>query len=135
MSSVQSDVKCEQCGFPEACYVFESPSSEWTVDCTRCGYYESWKHKSLFSNGHLEKGVNEIRYSAGAYCAKKTDDGVAEFCSLGEAEVEKIAAEIRDGIAAGRLSAQSYVTKFNFETREVTALVGQVPTRGLHTGE
>jgi hypothetical protein len=35
---------------------------------------------------------------------------------------------MRDDIAWGRLSAKRYVTRYDFETREVTALVGQVPT-------
>jgi hypothetical protein len=34
---------------------------------------------------------------------------------------------VRDCIASGKLSPESYVTKYNFETREVTSLVGQVP--------
>jgi hypothetical protein len=46
---------------------------------------------------------------------------------MSETEVEEIAAKMRDDIASGKLSAKSYVTKYNFETHEVTALVGQVP--------
>jgi predicted nucleic-acid-binding Zn-ribbon protein len=76
MSTVQSEVKCKQCGFPGAWEVFDCRSNEYTVDCFRCGYRESWKHESYFSNGHLEKGVQEVIYSAGAYCAMKTDNGI-----------------------------------------------------------
>jgi hypothetical protein len=124
---MQREVKCEQCGFPEACHVKDFGSREWTVDCFRCGYHESFKVESRFSNGRIEKGVTVALYSAGAYCVKETDNGIERHVSLAEADVEKVAAKMRDDIAAGRLSAKSYVTKFNFETREVTALVGQVP--------
>lgn len=126
MSTVQYEVKCKQCGFPEAWEEFDCRSNEWSVDCFRCGYHESFKVESRFSNGHFERGVNEILYSAGAYCAKKTDSG-EEHGSLSETDLENVAARIHDDIAGGRLSPESYVTKFNFETREVTALVGQVP--------
>lgn len=128
MSTVQSAVKCKQCGFPEAWEVFDCRSNEWSVDRFRCGYRASWRHESYFSNGHLERGVHTVHYSAGAYCVKKTDNGIEEHGSLSEADVEEIAVKMRDDIAAGRLSEKSYVTKFNFETGEVTPLVGHVPT-------
>ena len=47
---------------------------------------------------------------------------------MSETELEEIAAKMRDDIASGRLSSESYVTQYNFQTREVTALVGRVPT-------
>jgi len=120
MSSMQSAVRCKQCGFPEAWEEFDSRSSEWTVDCFRCGYRESWTHESRFPNGHLQRGAREIIYSAGAYCAKNADSGGEEHGGIVEEEVEQVAANIRDGIASGRLSPKSCITKFNFETREVT---------------
>jgi len=128
MSSVQSDVKCEQCGFPEAWEVFDCGTNEWTVDCPRCGYHESWKHESYFSNGHLERGVNEVLYSAGAYCAKDLETGIKKHGGLPETEVEEVAAKMRDDIASGKLSPESYVPRYNFDTHEVTELVGQVPS-------
>jgi len=127
MSTVQSEVNCTQCGFPDAWEGFDCRSSEWWVGCPRCGYRESWKHESYFSNGHLEKDVHEVLYSAGAYCAKKSDIGIEQHGSLSETDVEKTAAKMRDDIASGKLSPGSYVTRYNFDTREVTALVGQVP--------
>jgi hypothetical protein len=39
-----------------------------------------------------------------------------------------MAARMRDDIASGKLSPESYVTRYDFQTGEVTALVGQVPT-------
>jgi hypothetical protein len=35
---------------------------------------------------------------------------------------------MRADIAKGKLSPGSYVTRYNFDTREVTALVGQIPS-------
>jgi hypothetical protein len=135
MSSVQSYVKCNQCGFSEASEVLDCGTNGWWVGCTRCGYQESWECKSRFSNGHLERGVNEVHYSAGALWAEDSKTRVATLRGLAENEIEEIAAKMREAIASGELSSRSYVTKFNFVTGEVTALVGQVPTRGLQTGE
>lgn len=127
MSKVQSEVKCEQCGFPDAGRVTNTRSGEWRVMCPRCGYHEIWKHESYFSNGHLERGVNEVLYSAGAYCAKNPATGIEEHGGLSENEVEEVAARMREDIASGELAPGSYVTRYNFDTHEVTALVGQVP--------
>jgi endogenous inhibitor of DNA gyrase (YacG/DUF329 family) len=128
MSSVQTEVKCEQCGFPNAWKVLDCWwSSDWSVGCPRCGYRESWKHESYFSNGHLERGVNEVLYSAGAYCAKNPNTGIEEQGPLSETEVEQIAAKMRNDIATGKLLPESYLTRYNFDTHEVTALFGQVP--------
>jgi hypothetical protein len=49
---------------------------------------------------------------------------------LSEAEVEETAARMRADIASGKLSPQSYVTRYSFDTHEVTALVGRVPMHG-----
>jgi hypothetical protein len=125
MSSVQSKVECEQCGFPHASKVLDLPSFEWDIICTRCGYRESWKHISRFSNHHLKKGVKKLIYSAGACCL---NNGVEAHYSLDESEIEETAARMRAAIAAGELSPGSFVTRYNFETHEVTALVGRVPT-------
>jgi DNA-directed RNA polymerase subunit RPC12/RpoP len=128
MSIVQTNETCEQCGFLEAWKEFNCGTNEWDVRCPRCGYREIWKHESYFSNGHLKKGVNEVCYSAGAYFAKWADNGGAECNGLSETDVEEMAAKMRADIASGKLSPESYVTRYNFETHEVTALVGQVPT-------
>jgi hypothetical protein len=127
MSTTQSEVKCKQCGFPGAWEVFDCRSNEWTVDCFRCGYHESLENESFFSNGHLERAVNKVLYAAGALCVKYVDSGISQHRGLAEADVEQVAAKVRDCIASGKLSPESYVTKYNFETREVTSLVGQVP--------
>ena len=126
MSTVQYEVECDQCGFPDACKEFDGRSYDYEVWCTRCGFRESWKTKSLFANGHLECGVKEVIYSAGACFIKRTD-GSGTYGRLSEGDVETIAAKMRADIAAGELSPGSFVTRYNFETREVTALVGQVP--------
>jgi hypothetical protein len=120
--------KCRQCGFLGAWYEKDFVTREWWHDCPRCGYSESWIHKSYFSNGHLEWGVNEVRFSAGAYCLKKTGGGIEQSGGLSEADVEKVAARVRDDIASGKLSAESYVTRFGFDTRQMIAVVGHVPT-------
>jgi hypothetical protein len=123
-----TSTKCEQCGFLGAWHEFDFASREWWVDCPRCGYSKSWRKKSYFSNGHLEHGVLEVFYSAGSLWLVDAKSGTAQFRGLAEDEVEKIAGKMRAAIAAGELSAKSHVTKYNFEIREVTALVGQVPT-------
>ena len=128
MSTVQGEVKCEQCGFLDAWKVYDCRSSEWWVRCPRCGYQESWKHESYFLNRHLERGVNEVRYSAGAFCAKDPKTGIERHGSLSETEVEQIAAKMRNDIASGKLLPESYVSRYNFDTHEVTGLVGQVPS-------
>ena len=127
MSTVQYEVECKQCGFPDACKEFDGRSYDYEVWCTRCGFRESWKTKSRYANGHLECGVKEVIYSAGACFIKRTD-GSGTYGSLYEADVEEMAAKMRADIASGKLSPESFVTKYNFETHEVTALVGQVPT-------
>ena len=128
MSRSEVSTKCEQCGFLGACHELDCASWEWWVDCPRCGYSERWQKKSYFSNGHLKHGVDEVRYSAGAMWAVDAKSGVARLCGLAEDEVEEIAAKMRVAVAAGELAPGSYVTRYDFETREVTALVGQVPT-------
>jgi endogenous inhibitor of DNA gyrase (YacG/DUF329 family) len=130
MSSVLSEVECYQCGFPGAWREFYCRSAEWDVTCPRCGYSKRWKHISRFRCGHLEKGVIEVLYSAGAYFAKWADGGGGEQGSLSETDIEETAAQMRADIASGKLSKESYVTRFDFKTHEVTALVGQVPTHG-----
>jgi Zn ribbon nucleic-acid-binding protein len=127
MDRVTSDTKCPQCGFLEAVEDFDLNSKEWSVDCRRCGYHASWKHESLFSDGHVEKGVETVHFSAGVSWAKKPSGGGTLTC-LGENEIEEAAGKIRNGIASGELSPESYVTRFSFETKEVTAVVGQIPT-------
>ena len=104
MSTVQSEVKCKQCGFPGAWELYDCRSNEWWVDCPRCGCRESWKNESYFSNGHLQRGVNKVLYSAGALCVKYADSGITQHRGLAEAEVEQVAAKMRDGIASGRIS-------------------------------
>jgi hypothetical protein len=126
-SIVQVDEKCEQCGFSDAWKKFNCGTNEWDITCSICGYRESWKHKSYFSNGHLERGVNEVYYSAEAYFAKWADTGHAECGRLSETDVEEVAAKVRADIASGKLSAEGYVTRHNFDTHEVTAVVGRVP--------
>lgn len=127
MSMVQGTQKCEQCSFPDADYLFDCGSSEWCVWCRRCGYYADWKHESCFSNGHLEKGVRTIIFSAGSFYAISAKTGVAQHSGLPETEVEKVAAKMREEIASGKLSPASFVTRYDFKSRQVTALVGQVP--------
>lgn len=128
MSSVTTDTKCMQCGFLGADRLFDLPTDDWWESCPRCGYQESRVHKSRFSNWHSEEVVNEILYSAGAFCVVDPVIGWGPYGRVSETQVEQIAADVRAGIAAGKYSPKSYVTKYNFETREVTALVGQVPT-------
>lgn len=128
MSRVLSTRERKQCGFLQAWHEYDCGSAEWWVDCPRCGYHESWEHKSRFSDGHLEKAVNEVTYSAGALWAKDAKSGIAQLRGLAENEVEEIAAKMRVAIASGELSPKSYLTKFNFETREMTALVGEAPS-------
>jgi|SRR5208282_4927223 len=111
MSKVQFEVECRQCGFPDAGKVFDCRSTEWRVMCPRCGYRERWKHESYFSNGRLERGINEVSYSAGAYCAKDPKTGIEEHGGLSETEVEEVAARMRENIASGELAAGSYVTR------------------------
>jgi hypothetical protein len=127
-SIVQVNEKCEQCGFPDAWKELNCGTDEWDVRCPRCGYREIWKNESYFSNGHFKKCVNEVYYSAGAYFAKWADTGHVECGGLSETEVEDIAAKMRADVAAGKLSKETYVTRFDFETHEVTAVVGRVPT-------
>ena len=127
MSIVQTIETCEQCGFLEAWKEFNCGTDEWDVICPRCGYREIWKHESYFTNGHLKKGVNEVYYSAGAYFAKWADTGGAECGGLYESDVEEVAAKMRADIASGKLSSESYLTLYNFQTHEVTGLVGEVP--------
>jgi hypothetical protein len=61
-------------------------------------------------------------------CVKYADSGIRQHRGLAEAEVEQVAAKMRDDIASGKLSPESYVTRYNFDTREMTALVGQIPS-------
>ena len=56
---------------------------------------------------HLERGVIEVLYSAGAYCAKDPETGVSTIRRLTETEVEEVAAQIRGAIAPGKLSPES----------------------------
>jgi hypothetical protein len=127
MSSVADFKQCEQCGFPGAAHLYYCRSAEWRLDCPRCGYHEDWKHQSYFSSGHLEKGIRTVIYSAGAYSAQSPKTGIRECGGVSEAELQELAARVREDIASGKLSPESYVTEYNFQTGEVTALVGQIP--------
>ncbi len=128
MSTVLSEVKCRQCGFSDAWEGYDCRSGEWRVDCPRCGYVEELRYESRFKNGHPERVVHKFFYSAGAYCGKDPKSGIEQHASVLEDKLEEAAARMREDIAAGRLSPESYVTQFNFATHEVTALVGQLPT-------
>jgi len=127
MSRALTTTKCRQCGFLGA-WKESYESGEWGVQCARCGYHECSTHKSHFSNANPNMGSNTVVCSAGAYCISYSDTGDEEYGALSEADVDKVAANIHAGIASGELSAKSYVTRYNFDTHEVTALVGQVPT-------
>ena len=130
MSAVLSVTKCDQCGFLEADYGYYCGSGEWWVLCRRCGYSEEYKynHQSHFSNGRPEESVHKRVFSAGAYWAE-APDGRAESGGLSEKSYVEAAVKMRADIASGKLSDRSYVTHYNFDTDEVTALVGRVPTQ------
>jgi hypothetical protein len=128
MGAVQTFKQCEQCGFPEADYIDYYRSGEWFLICRRCGYHEEWKHESYLSNGRFEKATHTVMRSAGAYCAQDPETGIRQCGSVVEAELQEVTARMRDDIASGKLSSESYVTRYDFLTGEVTALVGQVPT-------
>ena len=131
MSAGQYEINCNQCGFRHADELYYG-SHEYSIMCARCGYSETWTHKSFFSNGHLEIGVNEFWYSAGAYLVVLADTGQRQFGGLSETDLEKTAAQISADIASGKLSPESFVTKYDFETGELTALVGRVPTQSFN---
>jgi len=128
MSAVATDTICERCGFRESTYEFNCRSREWWVLCPRCGYSEDCKQVSRLSNGRVEESVLTYIYPAGAYSAVWADSGVAEVGGLSETQIEKAAARMRADIASGKLSPESYVTRYCYDSGEVTALVGQVPT-------
>ena len=128
MSSVMSEVKCQRCGFPYAKKRFYGRTMKWDVGCPRCGYFERWEHVSLYSSGHVKHGIIQVLYSAGAYFAKWADGSDGVLDGLFDTAIEEKAAEMRADIASGKLSPESYVTRYNFDTHEVTAVVGRVPT-------
>lgn len=43
MATVQSFVKCPQCGNAEADHLYNSRTGEEDSFCTRCGYHETWR--------------------------------------------------------------------------------------------
>ena len=128
MSTVQSTIICERCGFRESIYEFDCRSSEWWVLCPSCGYSEQCKHVSRLSNGRVEKSVLTYTYPAGAYSAVDSDTKIAQVGGLFETEIEDAAARMRADIASGMLSPESYVTRYCSDSGEAAALVGQIPT-------
>ena len=129
MSRVLDYTECRQCGYLEAYLDFDCRTDETEVNCPRCGYSESWEHTphGRFKSGHIKKGVKTFNYSAGCLWAVMPS-GTAEWHGLDEDQLEKVAAQVRKDIANGTLSAKSHVTKYDFETKQVIALVGKVPT-------
>jgi predicted nucleic-acid-binding Zn-ribbon protein len=129
MSRVLGDTKCRQCGYLEAYLDFDCRTDETEVNCPRCGYSETWEHVAhgQFKNGHIKKGVKTFYYSAGCLWAVQKS-GTTAWRSLDEDELDRVAAQVRKDITNGTLSAESHVTKYDFQTKQVIALVGKVPT-------
>jgi len=126
MSSVSEYQKCKQCSYEQGNYDFDCSVSEWECDCPRCGHGESfswitdeqgnrvgWKHESL--NGR------------GAVWATSAENGISTSFGLRSAKTaEEVAQRMRDDIAQGKLDGeQSYVTKWNPETKQAEVIAGK----------
>jgi hypothetical protein len=126
MSSVLDYKKCKQCSYEQGYYDFDCSTSEWELDCPRCGHGESfswitdklgnrvgWKHESLDGRG--------------AVWATSAEDGISTYFGLRSAQrAEEAAQRMRDDIAQGKLDGeQSYVTKWNPETMQAEVIAGK----------
>lgn len=126
MSSVQDQIKCPQCKYPEADYVYYCRIGEDLTICRRCGYHESWTAKRS-PEGIPCGWVHEIDEGFGAlwYTLK----GAAVFSSVCLRSAEGLAeaeAWLRERLAKDEVeSKNSYLTRWNKESRKIEVVIGE----------
>jgi hypothetical protein len=126
MSSVLDYKKCKQCSYEQGYYDFDCSTSEWEFDCPRCGHGESlaWITDKL---GHHLGWKHEALDSYGAVWATPAKGGISTYFGLRSAQTaEEVAQRMQDDIAQGELDReQSYVTKWNLETKQEEVIAGK----------
>lgn len=136
MATVQSFVKCPQCGNAEADHLYNSRTGEEDSFCTRCGYHETWRGK--YDDGGDRQGwSHEISEGIGALWYRFAGRGAFAYYSFAtELEVADAKRWLREQVASGKVDADTaYVTHWNKETRRLEVLVGRLGNQTGQDGE
>ena len=126
MSSVQSFVKCPQCGYEQADELYRCCTDESVTSCRRCGYYECWDAK-YDEDGDFCGWKHEINKGAGALWGRGTGQDIlsGHFYNT-QKEVLDAERWLREALDKGQVDPDvSYLTKWNRETRQVEFIIGK----------
>jgi hypothetical protein len=126
MSSVQDLIKCKQCGYKEADYLYYCRIGEDVTTCRRCGFHESWTAKRD-QDGVPCGWLHEIDEGFGAlFYRLKGAGGFANGCMRSANELAEAERWLRERLAKGEVEPQdSYLTRWNRETMQVELVVGE----------
>ncbi len=126
MSGVQDFVKCPQCGYEKADYLFDCRTNGDDMSCRRCGYCESWKAKSDDA-GEAYGWKHDISIGAGALWYRRAGQGIfCGTCFTTPNEVLEAEQRLREAVDKGKVDPDvSYLTKWNPQTEQVEFIIGK----------
>ena len=126
MSEVQSRVKCPQCGYEQADYIYDCRTSDGDTMCRRCGYQE-YSETKFDEDGNYCGSKHEISRGAGALWYRRIGQGVrcGEFFNTGK-EVLDAERRLREGLDKGLIDPDVfYLTRWKRETKQVEVVIGK----------
>ena len=126
MSEVQSRVKCPQCGYEQADYIYDCRTSDGDTMCRRCGYQE-YSETKFDEDGNYCGSKHEISRGAGALWYRRIGQGVrcGEFFNTGK-EVLDAEQWLRERLDRGEVDPEvSYLTRWNRGTERVEVVIGK----------
>lgn len=133
MGSVQSEMKCPQCGGPMFVDYYYKTDEEYRF-CNCCGKYESWtvvRDESgkavLKKNGKAKyKHINRKGYGCAHFAFS---DGISQNSCLSEPVRKKTKDEFLRLLDSteGIVKDKCYLSKWDDKTKTVVMLYGQIP--------
>jgi|SRR5579872_4156132 len=126
MSSVQDQIECKQCHYPEADYTYYCRVAEDSTVCRRCGYHESWTAKRD-QEGVPCGWIHEIDQGFGALSyGWKDGGGFTTSCLQSAQQLAEAERWLRERLAKGEGGPQNYyLTRWNKETKKVELVIGE----------
>jgi hypothetical protein len=125
MSSVQDQIKCPQCEYLQADYVYYCGIGEDETTCRRCGYHESWTAKR--NPEDIPCGwVHEIDRGLGAmFYSPMGREIFTSVCLRSPEELAEAERWLREEIAKRVVDPEkSYLTRWNSETNSIEIVAG-----------
>jgi hypothetical protein len=130
-------VQCPQCGFEEADYICWYKSGEDETTCLRCGYHEWWGIKRDDEDNYCEdvnhhwiwKHGTDKGY--GVLCYRETGQIAYIYRDLySPQELVDVEAWLHEQLRKGEVEADSYLTRWNDETKQVDSVIGKPRREG-----